>query len=191
MLRLAGANEEETLETPLWDSVRMRLPWLLVNLVTAFLASFVVKCFEDTIAQIVALSAVMTIISGMGGNAGSQTMAIAVRQLSRDEVTRRQVLRSLAKEASAGVVNGIVNGLVTGLVVAIVYSNAYLPLIVVASMVANMVIAGTFGLLVPVALKALKQDPAVSSSIFVTTATDVLGFLVFLGLAQIFLPLLA
>lgn len=169
----------------------MRLPWLLVNLVTAFLASFVVKCFEGTIAQIVALSAVMTIISGMGGNAGSQTMAIAVRQLSRDEVTRRQVLRSLAKEASAGVVNGIVNGLVTGLVVAIVYSNAYLPLIVVASMVANMVIAGTFGLLVPVALKALKQDPAVSSSIFVTTATDVLGFLVFLGLAQIFLPLLA
>lgn len=191
MLRLAGANEEETLETPLKDSVRMRLPWLLVNLVTAFLASFVVKCFEGTIAQIVALSAVMTIISGMGGNAGSQTMAIAVRQLSRDEVTRRQVLRSLAKEASAGVVNGIVNGLVTGLVVAIVYSNAYLPLIVVASMVANMVIAGTFGLLVPVALKALKQDPAVSSSIFVTTATDVLGFLVFLGLAQIFLPLLA
>ena len=133
----------------------------------------------------------MTIISGMGGNAGSQTMAIAVRQLSRDEVTRRQVLRSLAKEASAGVVNGIVNGLVTGLVVAIVYSNAYLPHIVVASMVANMVIAGTFGLLVPVALQALNQDPAVSSSIFVTTATDVLGFLVFLGLAQIFLPLLA
>ena len=191
MLRLAGANEEETLETPLKDSVRMRLPWLLVNLVTAFLASFVVKCFEGTIAQIVALSAVMTIISGMGGNAGSQTIAIAVRQLSRDEVTRRQVLRSLAKEASAGVVNGIVNGLVTGLVVAIVYSNAYLPLIVVASMVANMVIAGTFGLLVPVALNALNQDPAVSSSIFVTTATDVLGFLVFLGLAQIFLPLLA
>ena len=183
MLRLAGANEEETLKTPLKDSVRMRLPWLLVNLVTAFLASFVVKCFEGTIAQIVALSAVMTIISGMGGNAGSQTMAIAVRQLSRDEVTKRQVLRSLAKEASAGVVNGIVNGLVTGLVVAIVYSNAYLPLIVVASMVANMVIAGTFGLLVPVALKALKQDPAVSSSIFVSTATDVLGFLVFLGLA--------
>lgn len=190
MLRLAGANEEETLDSPLLDTVRMRLPWLLVNLVTAFLASFVVKLFEGTIEQVVALSAIMTIVSGMGGNAGSQTMAIVVRHLSRDNVSVRDARRSLGKEIAAGIINGAANGLVTGIVVAIMYHNAFLPVIVLIAMMGNMVIAGTFGFLVPVALKACHQDPAVSSSIFVTTATDVLGFFIFLGMAQLFLPLL-
>ena len=190
MLRLAGANEEETLDSPLLDTVRMRLPWLLVNLITAFLASFVVKLFEGTIEQVVALSAVMTIVSGMGGNAGSQTMAIVVRHLSHGTVSAREVRRSLGKEIAAGIINGAANGLVTGIVVSIMYQNAFLPVIVLVAMVGNMVIAGTFGFLVPVVLKACHQDPAVSSSIFVTTATDVLGFFIFLGMSELFLPLL-
>ena len=138
-----------------------------------------------------ALSAIMTIVSGMGGNAGSQTMAIVVRHLSRDSVSPREARRSLGKEVAAGIINGAANGLVTGLVVAIMYRNAFLPVIVLVAMIGNMVIAGTFGFLVPVILKTCHQDPAVSSSIFVTTATDVLGFFIFLGMAQLFLPLLA
>ena len=190
MLRLAGANEEETVDSPLMDTVRMRLPWLLVNLVTAFLASLVVKLFESTIEQVVALSAIMTIVSGMGGNAGSQTMAIVVRHLSKERISAAEGRRDLAKEMVAGVINGAANGLVTGIVVYLIYHNAYLSLIVFAAMIGNMVIAGTFGFLVPVVLKSLHQDPAVASSIFVTTATDVLGFFLFLGLARVFLPLL-
>lgn len=133
---------------------------------------------------------IMTIVSGMGGNAGSQTMAIVVRHLSRDNVSVRDARRSLGKEIAAGIINGAANGLLTGIVVAIMYHNAFLPVIVLIAMMGNMVIAGTFGFLVPVALKACHQDPAVSSSIFVTTATDVLGFFIFLGMAQLFLPLL-
>ena len=190
MLRLAGANEEETLDSPLLDTVRMRLPWLLVNLITAFLASFVVKLFEGTIEQVVALSAIMTIVSGMGGNAGSQTMAIVVRHLSHDTVSAREARRGLGKEVATGIINGAANGLVTGVVVAIMYQNAFLPVIVLVAMIGNMIIAGTFGFLVPVVLKACHQDPAVASSIFVTTATDVLGFFIFLGMSELFLPLL-
>ena len=191
MLRLAGASSEESLDSPLFFSVRMRLPWLLVNLATAFLASFVVAAFEGTIERVAALAAIMTIVSGMGGNAGSQTMAIVVRYLSREGISGRETLTALVKEMLAGTINGAAVGMVTGVVVAGMYHNPYLSVIVLAAMVGNMVIAGTAGLLVPVALKACKQDPAVSSSIFVTTATDVLGFLLFLGLARMFLPLLA
>ena len=190
LLHLAGANSEESIDSPLFSSVRMRLPWLLVNLATAFLASFVVATFESTIEQAAALAAIMTIVSGMGGNAGSQTMAIVVRHLSRERITGRETLSALVKEVATGVVDGAAVGMVTGIVVAMMYHNPHLSLIVLAAMVGNMVIAGTAGLLVPVALKACRQDPAVSSSIFVTTATDVLGFLLFLGLAQLFLPLL-
>ena len=190
LLALAGANREESLDSPLRDTVRMRLPWLLVNLVTAFLASAVVALFEGTIEQVVALSAIMTIVSGMGGNAGSQTMAIAVRHLSHSDLSHGETLTSLGKEISAGIIDGAVNGLVTGIVVWAMYGNPWLSVIVLAAMIGNMVIAGTAGLLVPVALKTCGQDPAVASSIFVTTATDVLGFLLFLGLARVLLPLL-
>ena len=190
LLHLAGASAEETLATPLMGTVRMRLPWLLVNLVTAFAASLVVRAFEGTIEQVVALSAIMTVVSGMGGNAGSQTMAIVVRHLSKADVTHRELGLGLTKEAVAGAMDGAVNGLVTGAVVAFVYGNPFLSLVAFAAMVGNMVIAGVFGFLVPVVLKACRQDPAVASSIFVTTATDVLGFLLFLGLAQLALPLL-
>lgn len=190
LLKLYGVNEEETLESTLFESVKMRLPWLLVNLLTAFLASSVVKLFEDTISQVVALSAIMTIISGMGGNAGSQTMSIVVRHLARETVNSTEGRRALFKEIFAGIINGAINGIVTSIVVYIIYHNVFLSLIVIVAMIGNMVVAGIFGFLVPVCLKMMHQDPAVASSIFVTTATDVLGFFIFLALAKLFLPLL-
>ncbi len=190
MLQMAGVNREETLETPLMESVKMRLPWLLINLLTAFLASAVVKGFEDTISQVVALSAIMTIISGMGGNAGTQTMSIVVRHLSKEDIDWKMVGKDLIKEMMTGLIDGAINGLVTGLVVVAMYGNVYLLVIVLMSMVGNLVIAGLFGLLVPVVLKKCHADPAVASSIFLTTATDCLGFFIFLGLAKLFMPLL-
>ncbi len=190
MLQMAGVSGEESLDSTLPQSIRMRLPWLLVNLATAFLASAVVKGFEGTISQVVALSAVMTIVSGMGGNAGSQTMSILVRALSQKDLTRKEAIRPFTKELLLGIVDGAACGLVTGLIVWGIYGNMYLGLIVLMAMIGNLLVSALFGFLVPVILKKLNADPAVASSIFVTTATDVLGFFIFLGLANVFLPLL-
>ena len=168
----------------------MRLPWLLVNLATAFLASLTVKSFESTIAQVVALSSVMTIVTGMGGNAGTQTTSIMVRQLADSDLTFKKCIKPFFKEILLGLVDGAVNGLVTGVIVSVIYHNMYLGIIIVLAMIGNMIIAGVFGFIIPVLLKKFHQDPAVSSSIFLTTATDVLGFFIFLTLAKIFMPLL-
>jgi magnesium transporter len=190
ILELAGVNKEERLDSSFGESLRMRLPWLLINLATAFLASAVVKSFENVIAQVVALSAIMTIVSGMGGNAGTQTLSILVRELSRGDISSAQAWRALGKEILLGIANGAINGFVTGVIVYLVYGNMYLGLIVLLAMIGNLLVSGIFGFLVPLCLYRLHADPAVSSSIFVTTATDVLGFFIFLGLAKLFLPLL-
>ncbi len=191
MLQMAGVSAEESLNSTLKESIRFRLPWLLVNLITAFLASFTVSLFEGTISQVVALSAVMTIISGMGGNAGTQTMSILVRTLAQQEVDWKSSWKPLVKEVLLGFVNGLACGVVTAIVVFFMYKNFFLSLIVVLAMVGNLLVSAFFGFLVPIVLKKCHADPAVASSIFVTTATDVLGFFIFLGLASMFLPLLA
>ncbi len=185
---LGGTSKEEDLDSTLLESIRMRLPWLLVNLLTAFLASFTVKLFEGTIEKVVALSATMTIVSGMGGNAGTQTMSIMVRELAKGELDLKESWRSLVKEILLGMVDGAACGLVTGIVVGALYRNIFLGIIIFLAMIGNLVVSGIFGFLVPVVLKQLKADPALASSIFVTTATDVLGFFIFLGLASLFLP---
>lgn len=190
MLQMAGVSSEERLDTSLWQSVKFRLPWLLVNLATAFLASFVVKMFEGTINKVVALSAIMTIVSGMGGNAGTQTMSVLVRELSKNKLSFSEALHGFFKEILLGIIDGAVNGLVTGVIVWGIYGNFYLGVIVLIAMIGNMIVAGVFGFLVPVLLDKFHADPAVASSIFVTTATDVLGFFIFLGLATIMMPLL-
>lgn len=184
MLQMAGVNKEEDLDSTLGESIRMRLPWLLVNLATAFLASFTVKLFESTIEQVVALSAIMTIVSGMGGNAGTQTMSILVRQLAREDISFKDSLQPFFKELVLGIIDGAACGGVTAIIVAAVYHNIWLGVIVLLAMIGNLLVAGFFGFLVPMALKKLHADPAISSSIFVTTATDVLGFFIFLGLAK-------
>ena len=147
-----------------------------MNLATAFLASFTVKMFESTINKVVALSAIMTIVSGMGGNAGTQTMSVLVRELSHNKITAAEAVKGFFKEILLGMY--------------FIYGNFYLGVIVLVAMIGNMIVAGVFGFLVPLVLDKIHADPAVASSIFVTTATDVLGFFIFLGLATIFMPLL-
>ncbi|MBW9212174.1 MULTISPECIES: magnesium transporter [Terrabacteria group] len=188
ILELGGVSKEESLDTTLWESVRLRLPWLLINLATAFLASMTVKMFENTIAQVVALSSIMTIVTGMGGNSGSQTQSIMVRAIATEEISFKKHFQSFNKEILLGIINGAINGLVTGIAVWIIYHNFYLALIIFIAMIGNLIVGGVFGFAVPVLLKKLGADPAVASSIFLTTATDVLGFFIFLSLAKLFLP---
>lgn len=190
MLHLGGVSKEESIASNLAESVRLRLPWLFINLITAFLASSTVGLFEDTIAQVVALAAAMPIVAGMGGNAGSQTLSIMIRSITLGEVQLKGSWRLLIKEVLLGVINGAATGFVTGLILFIKYGNPYLGIIIFVSMIGNLVIAGFFGFLIPLILKACKADPALASAIFLTTATDVFGFCIFLGLAQLFLPVL-
>ena len=187
ILKMGGVAKEETLDSTLIESIKMRLPWLLVNLITAFLASLTVKAFENTIAKVVALSAIMSIVTGMGGNAGTQTVSIIIRNLAIGKVKFKEVGHLLLKEILLGLINGAVIGLVTGIIVTIIYHNIYLGLIIFLAMIGNLMISGFFGLVIPIVLEKLKIDPALSSSIFLTTATDVLGFFLFLSLASIFL----
>ncbi len=190
MLQLAGVNKEENTHSTIPQSVSRRLPWLFVNLATAFLASFAIRIFENVIAQVVALSATMTIVTGMGGNAGNQTLSIMIRSIALGEVELKKSWRLILKEAVIGLVDGVVMGIATGLIVYFIYGNLYLGCIIFMAMIANQVIAGFSGAVIPLILKALGQDPALASSIFLTTATDVLGFFIFLSLAKAFLPLL-
>ncbi len=191
MLRLGGVSKEENIASSLLDSVRMRLPWLIVNLLTAFLAAFTVSMFESTISRVVALAVAMPIVAGMGGNAGAQTLAIVVRSIALGEVKwGNNKQRLVLKEIFLGVINGAATGAITGVLIYFMFGNVYLGWIIFAAMICNLVIAGFFGFLVPLILKALHADPAVASSIFITTATDVFGFFIFLGLAKIFIQYL-
>lgn len=190
MLQMHGVNKEESLDSTLLESIQMRLPWLIVNLVTAFLASFVIKMFESTIEQIVALSATMTIVTGMGGNAGSQTLSILIRSIALGEIHFKDCFPALKKEICVGFINGLITGLITGVIVYILYGNFYLGVIICLAMIGNLIVSGIFGFIIPVCLKAMHLDPALASSIFLTTATDILGFFIFLELANLFLPYL-
>ncbi len=186
---LAGVSSEEHALTAPARSVRLRLPWLLVNLATAILAASVVHLFESTIQQVVVLAALMPIVAGMGGNAATQTLAVTVRGLALGEVTWENGRRMLLKEFLVGLTNGLVNGLVAALIVCLWFGfslrTVMIGAIIALAMVNNMVIAGIAGTVVPLILKRLKADPAIASSIFVTTCTDVGGFLSFLGLATL------
>lgn len=187
MLQLAGVSKEETIDSTIFQSVRRRLPWLCVNLITAFLGSFAIKHFESVIAQVVALSATMTIVTGLSGNSGNQTLSVIIRSIAMGEVELKGSWKLILKQAGVGLVDGVCMGLGTGLIVSLIYNNFVLGCIIFLAMVCNMIIAGLSGALIPLVLKALKQDPALASSIFLTGVTDVLGFFIFLSLAQLFL----
>lgn len=190
VLKMGGVAKEETLDSTLGESIKLRLPWLFVNLITAFLASMTVKAFENTIAQVVALSSIMSIITGMGGNAGTQTVSIIIRNIAMGKVELKDAWQLLGKQILLAIINGALIGFVTGIIVTILYGNMYLGIIVFLAMIANQVISGVCGILIPLVLDKLNIDPALSSSIFLTTATDVLGFFIFLSLAKVFLPFL-
>lgn len=183
LLHLGGVAVGERVSTSARTAFRMRLPWLVVNLVTAFLASVVVRAFEGTIASWAALAAFMPIVAGMGGNAGTQTLTVFVRAIALGEIDWNTGWRPIWKEILVGFGNGAVLGILTSLIVLVWVGDVSLAGILLAAMIFNMVVAGFAGGLVPVLLKRLDFDPAISSSIFVTTFTDVCGFFVFLGLA--------
>jgi magnesium transporter len=188
--RLAGVTGDDRVFTPAFESLRKRLPWLQVNLGTAFIAASVVALFETTIAQVSALAVFMPVVAGMGGNAATQTLTVIVRGIALGELTWANTRKALLKEAVVGIANGIGCGVVAALVVWLWKGNAWLGGIIGAAMFINMFVAATAGTLIPLTLRALKVDPALASSVFITTLTDVFGFLSFLGLGAVFIKYL-
>ena len=187
ILKLGGVSEEEDIYSDFWFSVKQRLPWLVINLGTAFLASFVIGIFSGTVEKVVILSSVMTIISGMGGNAGTQALSVTIRALALGEVDLKDTLGIIWKTVLVGTINGALLGLLCGGILWAIYGNFYMGLIVFLAMIGNLVIACMIGFLIPITLKAMKIDPAMASAVVLTTATDCFGFLIFLSLATVFL----
>ena len=187
ILRLAGVSEEGSLSDTVLSTTRRRLPWLAVNLATAILASLVISLFEDAIAQIVALAVLMPIVASMGGNAGTQSLTVAVRAIATRDLTGANVWRFIGREVAVGLVNGLVFAVVMGLVGIAWFGGPELGYVIAAAMVINLVMAGLAGTVIPVVLERLRIDPALASGTFVTTVTDVVGFFAFLGLAAVYL----
>ena len=186
IMRLGGVAETD-LYRAAFRTARGRTTWLLVNLATAILASFVIYQFDATIEQIVALAVLMPIVASMGGNAGTQTMTVAVRALATRELTTTNALRVLGKELIVGGFNGIVFAALIGLIAAVWYNDIPLGGVIAAAMVVNMLVAGAAGMVIPLALSRLNIDPATAAGVLLTTVTDVVGFFAFLGLAALFL----
>ena len=178
-----GAGREEQALSKISFAVRKRLPWLQVNLATAFLASMVVGLFEDTIAKITILAIFLPVVAGQSGNTGSQALAVTMRGLALKEIRISQWFKVARKEIMVGLINGIAVALTTGIIVYFWSSSFGIAIVIGISMVISMIIAGFAGAVIPMALKAIGQDPATSSSIILTTVTDICGFLSFLGLA--------
>ena len=186
-LGAAGLNEDEDLFSPVPRAWRRRLIWLGINLCTAFLASFVVKQFEGSIDQIAALAVLMPIVAGMGGNAGTQVLALMVRGLALSQVSASNINVLIWKELRVALLNGLALGTVLGVIVWVWFGNPWLALVIGSAMTINLLCAAGAGVLIPVTLKRMGFDPAVSSSIFLTTVTDVMGYFTFLGLATLIL----
>ncbi len=185
--RLAGLGVDESLSDTTFETVRQRFPWLFVNLGTAILASVVIAQFEAVIAQLVALAVLMPIVASMGGNAGTQSLALAVRGLATRDLTSANLWRVVMREAGVGALNGLAFALVMGIVGYVWFDSVLLGGVIAGAMVVNLVVAGLAGILIPVALERFGADPALASGTFVTTVTDVVGFFAFLGLAALVL----
>jgi magnesium transporter len=184
ILRLSGAGDGD-INQPILLTVRTRLTWLVVNLGTAILAASVVGFFQGDIAKFALLAVLMPIVSGMGGNAGTQTLAVVVRALATNQLTSSNTQRMILRELRIALANGTALGLMVGIAVALIFANPTLGLVIGAAMVINNLIAGLSGILVPLTLEKFEIDPAVSSAVFVTMMTDVMGFFSFLGLASL------
>lgn len=183
----AGVSEEEDVYDSALTKVKNRYKWLIINLFTAFLAALVVSLFEETISAFVLLAIYMPVVAGMGGNAGTQTLAVVVRGIALRKIEIETAKRVIFNEILAGAINGVITGLIVAFAASLFNKNPLLGLVVGMAMVINLMIAGFFGTIIPLIMKRLKKDPASSATIFITTATDVLGFFVFLGLARILL----
>jgi len=182
-LRLAGVGDEEITDS-VFVKTKRRFNWLLLNLFTALLATWVISNFGASIEQMVALAFLMPIVASMGGNAGMQTLAVTIRAIAKKELSTSNFNRVVGKEFIIGILNGIIFAIITGVIVQLWFKEINLSLLIGVSMILNMIVAGLFGILVPVSLKKINIDPALASSVFVTTITDVIGFLSFLGLGS-------
>jgi len=185
VLRLAGVGDEEITDSVMLKTKR-RFNWLLLNLFTALLATWVISNFGASIEQMVALAFLMPIVASMGGNAGMQTLAVTIRAIATKELSKSNFNRVVGKEFLIGILNGIIFAIITAVIVQLWFKQLNLSLLIGVSMILNMIVAGLFGILVPVSLKKLNIDPALASSVFVTTITDVIGFLSFLGLGSFY-----
>ena len=184
-LRLAGVGDEEITDG-VFKKTRRRFNWLLLNLFTAFLATGVISLFGATIEQMVVLAFLMPIVASMGGNAGMQTLAVTVRTLATNDLTKNNFTQNILKEFNIGVLNGIIFAIISALMVQLWFHDSVLSLIISMSMIITMMVAGLFGIVVPITLKKMGIDPAIASSVFVTTITDVIGFVSFLGVSAYF-----
>jgi magnesium transporter len=182
-LRLAGVGDEEITDGVLKKTKR-RFSWLLLNLFTAIIASIVIGFFQEDIEKVVALAVLMPIVASMGGNAGMQTLAVTVRAIAKKEISSGNFLKIVTKEFVIGILNGVIFAIIAGVIVQFWFEQMDLSILIAVSMILNMIVAGLFGILVPVSLKKMNIDPALASSVFVTTITDVIGFLSFLGLGS-------
>ena len=187
ILRLAGVGEESRLSDSVLETTKLRFPWLAVNLLTSVLASLVIAQFEAAISQIVALAVLMPIVASMGGNAGTQSLTVAVRALATKDLTGSNLWRVIWREGAVGLVNGVAFAVIMGLVGYFWFGSVALGGVIAAAMVINLLVAGLAGIAVPVVLEKLNIDPALASGAFVTTVTDVVGFFAFLGLAVVVL----
>lgn len=190
MFRLAGLDETEKLSGSIPRAVKSRLPWLLVNLVTAILAAATVSLFEGTIVKIVALATFMPIVAGMGGNAGTQTLTLVIRGIALGELTFENQKEILIKEAAIGIINGLCLGLIVAGLGYFWVQNAYFGLVIGVAMFLNLFVAAVSGFFIPIMLRKIGVDPALASAVFVTTVTDVLGFFFFLGFATLMITFL-
>jgi magnesium transporter len=184
ILRLAGVGEGSLADRVI-DTTKRRFPWLAVNLATAILASLVIAQFEAALAQVVALAVLMPIVASMGGNAGTQSLTVAVRAIATKDLTGRNVWRFIRREVLVGLINGVIFAVVMGIIGVLWFGGPELGYVIAAAMVINLVAAGFAGTVIPVLLERVGVDPALASGAFVTTVTDVVGFFAFLGLAVV------
>jgi magnesium transporter len=186
ILRLGGVGDEAVTDTVL-DTARGRASWLFLNLLTAIAASLVIGLFDASIEKMVALAVLMPIVASMGGNAGTQTLTITVRALATQELLPVNAARLVYREFGVGLLNGMVFAIITGIIGGVWFGDNLLGLVLAAAMIVNLVVAALAGILIPISLNRFNIDPALASSVFVTTVTDVTGFFAFLGFATIFL----
>ena len=191
MYRMVGVDEEEKLLSPIALSIKGRFPWLFINLITVGFAAVVITLFQSTLSQVLALAVFIPVIAGQGGIAGTQTLTLVVRSMALGEIRKSDSARLLGKELFIGLIHGFLLGLIAGIVAYIWHGSEYIGAVVAVAMLGNLIVAGISGASLPLLLKALHIDPALASAVAVTTVTDVIGLVLYLGLATVLLPLIA
>jgi len=190
LYKLAGVNPDEHVFDPLFSSIKKRLPWLMINLITAFIAAFTVSLFKDTLQAVIILAAFMPMIAGIGGNSGTQTLTLIVRGLALNQLTPGSYKKIVFKEIFVGVLNGLILGIIVGSIASIWQQNVMLGVVILSAMTISTTLAGFIATSVPLIFKSFKIDPAIASSVFITASIDIIGFFSFLGIATLLLQYL-